>query len=65
MIMYIYIVENIRRVKTLTIHSPWPMHVLGDPEVTANLYCKFTYPYWEGCVNFQYIFAVTSGSPSI
>ena len=24
--------------------------VLGDPEVTANLYCNFSYPYWEGCV---------------
>jgi len=24
--------------------------ILGDPEVTANLYCNFTYPYWEGCV---------------
>ena len=23
---------------------------LGDPEVTANLYCNFAYPYWEGCV---------------
>ena len=22
--------------------------VLGDPEVTANLYCNFAYPYWEG-----------------
>ena len=24
--------------------------ILGDPEVTANLYCNFAYPYWEGCV---------------
>ena len=24
--------------------------VLGDPEVTANLYCAFAYLYWEGCV---------------
>ena len=24
--------------------------LLGDPEVTANLYCKFAYHYWEGCV---------------
>ena len=24
--------------------------LLGDPEVTANLYCNFAYPYWEGCV---------------
>mgnify|MGYP007022919462 CR=1 FL=1 len=22
--------------------------ILGDPEVTANLYCNFAYPYWEG-----------------
>ena len=27
--------------------------VLGDPEVTANLYCNFAYPYWEGCVIFS------------
>ena len=26
-----------------------------NPELTANLYCNFAYPYWEGCV---------SGSPS-
>mgnify|MGYP001408156521 CR=1 FL=1 len=24
--------------------------VLGDPEVTANLYCNITGPYLEGCV---------------
>ena len=24
--------------------------VLGDPEVTAILYCNVAYPYWEGCV---------------
>ena len=23
--------------------------LLGDPEVTANLYCSFAYLYWEGC----------------
>ena len=22
--------------------------LLGDPEVTANLYCNFAYLYWEG-----------------
>ena len=27
-----------------------PVELLGDPEVTANLYCHFAYPYWEGCV---------------
>ena len=26
-----------------------PVDVLGDPEVTANLYCNFAYLYWEGC----------------
>ena len=26
------------------------LNVLGDPEVTANLYCNFAYVYWEGCV---------------
>ena len=25
-------------------------YVLGDPEVTANLYCYYAYLYWEGCV---------------
>ena len=25
-------------------------YVLGDLEVTANLYCNFAYLYWEGCV---------------
>ena len=25
-------------------------NVLGDPEVTANLYCNFAYLYWKGCV---------------
>ena len=24
--------------------------LLGDQEVTANLYCNFAYLYWEGCV---------------
>ena len=23
---------------------------MGDPEITANLYCNFSYLYWEGCV---------------
>ena len=26
-----------------------PCTVLGDPEITANLYCDFAL-YWEGCV---------------
>ena len=25
-------------------------YILGDPEVTTNLYCNFVYLYWEGCV---------------
>ena len=41
-----------------------PFDILGDPEVTANLYCNFAYPYWEGCVICSILFAVTSGSPS-
>ena len=24
--------------------------VLGDPEITANMYCSFAYLYWEGCL---------------
>ena len=35
----------------LLIHTlPAGMMVLGDPEVTASLYCNFAYLYWEGCV---------------
>ena len=26
------------------------MQLLGDPKVTANLYCNFAYQYLEGCV---------------
>ena len=26
------------------------VNILGDPEVTANLYCNFAYLYWESCV---------------
>ena len=26
------------------------IQLLGDPEVTANLYCYFACAYWEGCV---------------
>ena len=26
------------------------VNVLGDPEITENLYCNFVYLYWEGCV---------------
>ena len=24
--------------------------LLGDPEITAYLFCNFAYLYWEGCV---------------
>ena len=43
---FLNIIEN--RLKTLS----WitVLTLLGDPEVTANLYCNFAYPYWEGCV---------------
>ena len=27
--------------------------ILGDPEVTANLYCNFPCLYWKGCVIFS------------
>ena len=39
------------------------IELLGDPEATANLYCNFAHPYWEGYVICS-IFVVTSGSPS-
>ena len=26
------------------------MCLLGNPEITANLYCNFAYLYWEGSV---------------
>ena len=29
--------------------------LLGDPEVTANLYCNFAYPHWEGYVICSYL----------
>ena len=38
--------------------------VLGDPEVTANMYCNFAYLKLGRFRDLQYIFAVTSGSPS-
>ena len=51
------------------------MYVLGDPEVTPNLYCNFAYLYWEGCVicmvyicgNFwiaQYVYSLNLNSLS-
>ena len=59
-----------KSIKTCIVHTcatcselPFNIYVLGDPEVTANLYFNFAYLYWEGC-DLQYIFAVTSGSPS-
>ena len=38
-------------------------NVLGDPVVTANLYCNFAYPYWEGCVICSIYFWVTQYIP--
>ena len=31
-------------------HDWLPSNILGDPQVTANLYFNCAYPYWEGCV---------------
>ena len=39
--------------------------VLGDPEVTANLFCNFVYLYWEGLHDLQYIFALIYGTPDM
>ena len=41
------------------------MSLLGVPEVTANLYCNFCVSVLGRLRDLQYIFAVTSGSPSI
>ena len=38
-------------------------HILGDPEVTANIYCKSRN--LPNSDTQKYKFAVTSGSPSI
>ena len=51
-------------VQTLSLNQNMHHHygtyiILGNLEVTANLYCEFAYPYWEG-----YMFEVTSGSLS-
>ena len=41
-------------------------HLLGDPEVTANLCCNFAVFIYIGKMrDLKYIFAVTSGSPSM
>ena len=37
--------------------------LLGDPEVTANLYCNFVSVLGR-LRDLQYVFSVTSGSPS-
>ena len=37
--------------------------LLGDPEVTANLYCNFACPYWEGCVIFSIYLRSLLGHP--
>ena len=35
----------------IRLHTCAPISALlmGDPEITANLYCNFAHPYWEGC----------------
>ena len=40
-------------------------NLLGDPEVTADLYCNFAYIVLGRMRDLHYIFAVTSGSPGI
>ena len=41
-------------------------YVLGEQEVTANLYCNFADPNnWEGCVICSIYLRVTTGSPSM
>ena len=37
--------------------------LLGDPEVTANLYYNFTYLYREGCVIFSIYLRLLLGHP--
>ena len=39
-------------VRTLLVYSKilYSTYLLGDPEITANLYGNFAYPYWEGCM---------------
>ena len=44
---------------------PQKEKLLGDQEVTANLYCNFVYRVLGRLRDFQYIFAVTSESPSM
>ena len=39
------------------------IYILGDPEVTATLYCNFV-PVLGRLRDLEYIFAVTSDSPS-
>ena len=56
--------ETTLDISILSLPPDWPEGIgLGDPEVTANLYCNFAYPYWEVSVICS-IFSVTSGSPS-
>ena len=45
----------------LEVLTPWICCILGDPEVTVNLYCVSVLGRLR---DLQYIFAVTSGSPS-
>ena len=52
---------------TLCVNTVCPFIVLGASEITANLYCKCVYLYWEGCgicsIYLQY--ALIYGTPSI
>ena len=46
-------------------HKTEVTDILGDPEVTANIYCKSRNLTQYEYAKLQYRFAVTSGSPSI
>ena len=38
-------------------------YIVGDPEVTANLYSNFAYSYWEGCVIWSIYLRLLMGHP--
>ena len=46
--MYVVWYEGLKVILNMPFLQVIP--VLGDPEVTTNLYCNFAYPYWEGSV---------------
>ena len=48
--MYFHILSGHNIMDTQYAFATDYQYILGDPEVTANLYSNFAYPYWEGCV---------------